>query len=134
MSTTLVRAPVPADLEAAHRQFAQWRQTRPAGARIPAPLWTTAVAVARRYGVYRTARLLHLESQKLKRLVGATSAGARRPGPTFVEWGPPTPTPSTECTLEIVGPRGGRVRLQLRGTTPPDVVERAKQAVVYKAP
>ena len=123
MPTKLLLSSVPGDLRAAHRQFEHWRQTRQAGARIPAPLWAAAVAVARRYGVYRTARLLHLESQKLKRLVGAGSPVSRgATAPTFVELVAPAPAGSGECTIEIEGPRGGRVRVQLRGATPPDLV------------
>ena len=52
MPTKLLLSPVPGDLQAAHRQFEHWRHTRQAGARIPAPLWAAAVAVARRSGVY----------------------------------------------------------------------------------
>lgn len=125
MSTKLSAFPVPSDLEMVHRQFAQWRQARQLGARIPAPLWAAAVAVARRHGVYRIARLLQLESQKLKRLVGAASPVPRRPAASpFVELIAPTPATgsSGECTIEIVGPRGGRLRVQIRGATPPDVV------------
>lgn len=123
MPTKLSLSPVPSELQVICRQFEQWRQTRAAGTRIPAPLWAAAVAAAQRHGVYRIARLLHLESQKLKRLVGVVGPSSRPPAvPTFVELVASAAPPSGECTLEIAGPRGGRLRMQLRGAVPLDVV------------
>jgi hypothetical protein len=117
---------IPSELQPVHRQFEQWRRTCQPGGRIPAPLWAAAVAAARRHGVYRTARLLHLESQKLKRLMGAARLVSRVPAaaeaPTFVELVAPGGGSSGACTIEIEGPRGGRLRVQLRGGTPPDLV------------
>jgi hypothetical protein len=94
------------------------------GARIPAPLRAAAVAVAQRHGVYRTARQLHVESRKLKRLTDAARPGARDPvsAPTFVELVAPATCCSTECAIEIEGPRGGWLRVLTRGAAPLDVV------------
>lgn len=123
MSTKLSLPTVPSELQAVHRQFERWRRRRQPGARIPAPLWASAVAVARRHGVYRTARLLHLESQKLKHLMTAANPGPRTPAaPAFVELLAPPAAGSGECTVEIEGPRGGRLRVQLRGAPVPDLV------------
>lgn len=123
MPTKRSLSPVPSELQATHRQFEQWRRTRQPGTRIPASLWASAVAVARRLGVYRTARMLHLESQKLKHLVTAASPASRVPAaPAFVELLAPPAAGSGECTIEIEGPRGGRLRVQLRGAPVPDLV------------
>lgn len=123
MTTKLSLSPVPSELQAVHRQFEQWRRTRQSGARIPATLWASAVAVARRLGVYRTARMLHLESQKLKHLVTAARPAPHEPtAPAFVELLAPSAAGSGECTIEIEGPRGGRLRVQLRGAPVPDLV------------
>jgi hypothetical protein len=123
MTTKLSLSPVPSELQAAHRQFEQWRRTRQPGAHIPAPLWAAAVAVARRLGVYRTARMLHLESQKLKHLVTAASPPSRTlAAPAFVELLAPPAAGSEECTIEIERPDGGRLRVQLRGAPVPDLV------------
>src|SRR5438876_409171 len=123
MTTKLSLSPVPSELQAVHRRFEQWRRTRQPGARIPAPLWASAVAVARRHGVYRIARMLHLESQKLKHLVIAASPASRAPAaPAFVELLAPSAGGSGECTVELEGPRGGRLRVQLRGAPVPDLV------------
>jgi|GraSoiStandDraft_27_1057306.scaffolds.fasta_scaffold83838_2 hypothetical protein len=122
MSTKVSRAPV--DLQDVHRDFEHWRRTRQAGARIPASLWSAAVAVARRYGVSRTARALHLEQRKLKHLANAeTSAPRAAAAPAFVELLAPQPaTESAECSIEVEGPRGGRLRISLRGMPVPDLV------------
>jgi hypothetical protein len=109
-----------------HRQFEQWRRGRRLGDRIPERLWAAAVAVARTQGVSRTARLLHLEEQKLKHRVAGTGPGPRpATAPAFVELLTP-PAAGGECTVEVEGPRGGRLRIQLRGAPVPDLVALAR--------
>jgi hypothetical protein len=81
------------------------------------------VAVARTHGVSRTARLLHLESRKLKHLmIGTRPEPQASAAPAFVELLAPPSAGSGECTVEVEGPRGGRLRVQLRGTPVPDLV------------
>jgi hypothetical protein len=90
---------------------------------FPDRLWASAVAVARTHGVSRTARVLHLESQKLKHLVTGASPGPQAStAPAFVELLAPAAAGSGECTVEVEGPRGGRLRVQLRGAPVPDLV------------
>lgn len=122
MSTKV--SPAPVDLQDVHRDFEQWRRTRQAGARIPASLWSAAVAMARRYGVTRTARTLHLEQRKLKHFASAVTPVPRAAAaPAFVELLAAQPaTESAECSIEVEGPRGGRVRISLRGVPVPDLV------------
>lgn len=123
MTTSLSLSTIPPEWQAVHRQFEQWRRGRQPGARIPDRLWASAVAVARRQGVYRTARMLHLEGRKLKHLVSAASPVPRAStAPAFVELLAPAATGSGECTVEVEGPRGGRLRVQLRGAPVPDLV------------
>jgi hypothetical protein len=124
MPTKLALAPRPTELQGVSRQFEAWRRERRPGTPIPAPLWAAAVALARRHGVTRTALALHLDSHKLKTLAAAGRPGDR-PGaaPTFVEVRPtPLGGAGTKCTIEIEGPRGGRLRIALRGAAPPDLV------------
>jgi len=122
MTTTL--ATVPSELPAVRRALAQWRQTRRLGARIPASLWASAVAVARREGVYRTARALHLEGRKLKQLVTGAEPTPRGTAvaPTFVEVFTPPAAGVSACTIEMEAPRGGRLRVQMQGGRLPDLV------------
>lgn len=49
--------------------LAQWRQGRVPGQPMPQALWSAAVALAARHGVYAVARSLGLEFAKLKRLL-----------------------------------------------------------------
>jgi hypothetical protein len=132
MTTSLSRSHAPAELRAVCRQFEQWRRARQPGDRIPDRLWAAAVAVARIHGVYRTARILHLEGQPLKHRVTRASPGSdASTAPAFVELlAPPSPAGS-ECTVEVEGPRGGRLRVQFRSAPMVDLV--ALSRVVWSA-
>lgn len=67
-------------IDGVRSRFEQWRQTRQGKASIPGELWSAAVAVARRKGVYRTASALHLDGGKLKRrMAGSGSAPREEP-------------------------------------------------------
>ena len=59
-------------LEEARARFEEWRNHRPGKARIPAELWSAAVEVARKEGINRTARELHVAWDDLKRRMPAT--------------------------------------------------------------
>lgn len=124
MTAHLSLAAISPELRTVHRQFEQWRRVRQSGDRIPDRLWAAAVAVARTHGVSRTARLLHLESRKLKHLMRPEPATPA--APAFVELLAPTAAGSGECTVKVEGPRGGRLRVQLRGAPVPDLVALAR--------
>jgi hypothetical protein len=76
-------------------------------ARIPAELWSAAVEVARKEGINRTARELHVAWDDLKRrMAAARQQFAKQPGsPAFVELVAPRRTSVPECTLELEGRR-----------------------------
>ena len=104
-------------IEEAKARFGEWRQNRRGKARIPAELWSAAVAVARKEGVNRTARELHVAWDDLKRRVEATGEARRQPrSPAFVELVPPRAQPLPECTIELEG-RHGRLRIQLKNAS-----------------
>src|SRR3990172_10404400 len=71
----------PLDLTRVRQHFDRWRRTRThARSPIPKALWAEAVALARRQGLYRTARALHLDYGGLKAHVEAADGrGAGRP-------------------------------------------------------
>ena len=76
-------------------------------ARIPAELWSAAAEVARKEGINRTARALHVAWDDLKRRMAATGEVPLRPGsPAFVELVAPQVESVPECTLEAEGRRG----------------------------
>src|SRR5439155_26706828 len=99
-------------------------------------LWATAVELAREHGVSPTAQALHLEYGKLKRLLEAAGgvkksrpakaprAGPRRARfaapPAFVELMTTPAAGLAECVIELEG-RRGKLRIQWKGTTAPDL-------------
>jgi hypothetical protein len=104
-------------LEEAKGRFEEWRNHRSGKARIPAELWSVAVEVARKEGVNRTARALHVAWDDLKRRMATTGEVRREPGsPAFVELVAPQTQSVPECTLEVEG-RRGKLRIRLKGAS-----------------
>ena len=95
------------------------------GVRIPGDLWDEAVGVARTDGLFRTAKALRLEHGRLKARASLVEGrqGTCDPVPeaTFVEvgFGPPD---STRTVMEFVGRDGERMRIDVTGPSPVDVV------------
>jgi hypothetical protein len=93
---------------------------------IPEALWAAAAELAREHGVFRTAKTLRLEHNKLKRMVKSAKPAVRRtPAPPpagFLELvAPLSSVPGlTECVIELEGPRG-KVRIQWKRSTAPDL-------------
>jgi hypothetical protein len=90
---------------------------------IPAPLWAADAEVAREHGLFRTAKTLRLEHNKLKRMVASAKPAVRRapaPPASFLELVAPQAVGLTECVIELQGPRG-KMRIQWKGTAAPDL-------------
>jgi hypothetical protein len=99
------------NLEEAKARFGEWRQNRRGKARIPAELWSAAVAVAQKEGLNWTARELQVAWDDLKRRMEAASA---KPAlPAFVELVTPRAPSLCECMIELEG-RRGKLRIQLK--------------------
>jgi hypothetical protein len=108
-------------LEEARGRFEEWRRNRRGKARIPAELWSAAVEVARKEGINRTAKELHVAWDDLKRRVAATGEVGRQQGlPAFVELVAPQTQSVPECTLEVEG-RQGKLRIHLKGASASDL-------------
>lgn len=101
-------AAVPVEVERVRQRIERWRQTRVPGAPIPPELWAAAADAARRHGVARTTRALGLDYKKLKSRVQAVAAVAPA---QFVELAPPVP--AAQCRIEIEGPAGARIKIEL---------------------
>ena len=109
-------------MEETRRRIARWRETRThRGAPMPAALWAAATALARQHGLYTTARALHLDYGSLKKRRDAGGAG-RGPSPTFVELPPARPPELGPCVIDLEGPRGRRLRIEVTGVTVADLV------------
>ena len=107
------KAPI-TTLDETKTRFEEWRNNRRGKARIPAELWSAAVEVARKEGINRTARELHVAWDDLKRRMPATGAVPQQTA--FVELVTPQVQSVPECTLELEG-RRGKLRIQLKGAS-----------------
>lgn len=101
-------AAVPVEVERVRQRIERWRQARVPGAPIPPALWAAAAKAAQRHGVARTTRALGLDYKKLKSRVQAVAAVAPA---RFVELAPPAP--AAPCRIEIEGPSGARIKIEL---------------------
>jgi hypothetical protein len=141
---------IPQDMRRVYQRFERWRSAHTGRLPIPERLWA-AVELAQQHGVFATAKALHLEYGKLKRLADAPVSalkgrvvkaptalrqtqvitrhrttvprGARvRPRlPAFVELLAPRPGSSGECRVELEGPRG-RMRIEFKGIATAELV------------
>ena len=109
-------------LEQIEERFKHWRETRARGEHIPAVLWAAAVGLAKQHGMYRVACVLRVDQDRLKRRLERAGAGGAAQGgkiaTRFVEL-LVSPTPAAarlcECAVELVNPRGARMRVELNG-------------------
>ena len=120
---------IPPDMQKVYRRFERWRGAHTGRLPIPERLWAAAVEMAQEHGVFTTAKALHLEYGKLKRLVKAGRRAARsvkKPGraksatPAFLELVGAPAIGLSECFIELEGPQG-KMRIQWKGTTAPDL-------------
>ena len=102
-------------MERARRGVERWRETRAAGMPMPESLWAMAAQLARRHGIYPTARVLGLEYNKLKRLSQQSNEAPKStlslPPPTFVELMAPAAEPA--CRIELEGQAGSKLKIEL---------------------
>ena len=110
----------------AAERFAEWRQTRELGTRIPETLWKLAVKVAGTHGVCRTSSMLSLDYYSLKRRLEAersspTAARHSDEPSGFVELPASTLATSSECVIELESTRGAKMRVHLKGAAIPDL-------------
>lgn len=112
---------LPAELARAAARWAQWRRTRVLGTRIPESLWKSALELAARHGVSRTAIALRVDYYALKKRLNAQTPPRRaeRTGaaaPAFVELTPPSLATAGGCVIEFEKPSGAKMRVELPGS------------------
>ena len=110
----------PQDLLRMRERLDEWRGSHARGMAFPEALWLAAGRGARRRGVFRTARALGLEYNKLKRASGAGIARvreAKRPPAVkpmkFIEVTGVLPGSPSGCRLSLQGPEGERLQLEM---------------------
>jgi len=113
---------IPAGMRRVCQRFERWRRGHRARLPIPEDLWASAAEVARKHGVFRTAKVLRLDYGKLKRIAKTAAPGvpAAVPPPAFLELVASPAVAVSECLIELEGPRG-KMRIQWKGTTAPDL-------------
>jgi hypothetical protein len=114
------RGPLPADLLQARSRFQAWRGRRKVGERIPQPLWTLAVRLAKAHGVSRTAAALGLDYYSVQKRAEAAATPPRSDGPAFVELTSPVLV-AKQCRFEIDNGAGATMRVELVGYDAADV-------------
>lgn len=118
------------DLSALCKRVEWWREHREGlRARIPEELWDAAVGVARIEGVAATCRALRFDYSRLKDRVGLAESneqggrGERSEVAAFIELGPgQLAGAGGKTVVELVGRRGGRMRIDMSGGSSVDVV------------
>ena len=116
---------IPARLEAGRRRFERWRRMRRGQARIPEPLWTSAVRLAGVYGLCRTARALRLDYNALKKRINSTEpppSSEPEMATAFVELFPPQLAGRPECIVELEHAGGAKMWIGLTGRQSAEVV------------
>jgi hypothetical protein len=112
---------VPTSMQKIYRRFEHWRSSHRGRMAIPEALWASAAEVAREHGIFRTAKILHLEYGKLKRMAESAAPARRAAAPAaFLELVAPQAVGLTECVIELEGPRG-KMRIQWKGAAAPDL-------------
>jgi hypothetical protein len=114
------RGPLPADLLQARSRFQAWRGRRKVGERIPQPLWTLAVRLAKAHGVSRTAAVLGLDYYSVRKRAEAAATPPRSDGPAFVELTSPVLV-AKQCRFELDNGAGATMRVELVGYDAADV-------------
>jgi hypothetical protein len=119
---------LPARVEATRERFDKWRSERPSRAcPIPTDLWAAAARCARQLGYCRTAQVLGLDSGKLKRQAEALGKRPRKSVPGFVELVAPGRGALAECVVELENRAGAKLRIELRGSAIPDLIDLARR-------
>jgi hypothetical protein len=115
---------VPSDLKAVRKRFEDWRTTRSGRSRIPESLWSLAVPVAKRHGIYRVSQVLRVNYQGLKRRVTATkppSLQGESLSP-FVELDLSRSFSPTECIIELEERGGPKMTIRTQRSNSVDVI------------
>ena len=107
---------VPAGMRKIYRRLERWRKLQTGRGTIPDALWCSAGEAAREHGVSRTAQILGLQYDKLKRIAETKgTARASSEAPTrFVQLVACSENTNAGCVIEWESPRG-KVTIRLQG-------------------
>lgn len=103
-----VRGRIPAEIAQLRERVEEWRRTRPGHGPMPAELWVAAVAVARKRGLYETARGVGIDYGSLAKRVNDAPPAAETGSLAkveFVEWS------GVELLEQVAKPAGAVVEM-----------------------
>ena len=117
------------DLARMRQRLDDWRGSHKRGVAFPPKLWSAAGRVARRHGVYVTARGLGLEYNKLKGMSGVIArvpGKAKRPAKPdpmkFIELTGVLPASPSGCRLSLQNVNGQRLQLEMAPSAAAEMV------------
>jgi len=115
-------SPTPEPILQLRRQLEEFRSSQPGRVKLPESLWQAAVALARQYGIWPVAHPLRLDYMRLKERLGEVKPAHRRKAapPSFIEVVAAQPAVLEACIIEFESPRGTKMRVHCKATTPPD--------------
>ena len=122
------------DIEQVRRRFSEWRSTHAVRSRLPEELWAAAVQLVQRDGIEATARALQIDKPSLRKWAERLLPNRERAGkqprkqkakgvPAFVELLASGSRMATSCLVEVESPKGAKLRLELTGLEPRELVE-----------
>lgn len=131
------------DLEEIRVRFEEFRSGNRPRTRFPEELWRAAAEIAARRGMKITARVLHLDTNSLKTWMDKQADQAQRPAEpkrekrkytkrkaavvetpaTFLELLAPSPASAASCIVEVESPRGGKLRMELKGVATSEIAQ-----------
>lgn len=116
----------PVALERLRQRFDRWRSTHRVRSRLPEPLWRSAVRMAGRYGLNRTAKTLRLDYYVLKKHVERDGSPQiadlpKKESAAFVELTSSPFVGVCDCTLDFENAGGAKMRVQLKNSAMPDL-------------
>lgn len=125
---------VPEDLERLRQRLNEFRSTHALRSRLPESLWTAATELAKRHGMYQTARALRLDYAGLKKRVENHNPAKRSRttgAPSFMEFIAPGAKPVRDCTVEVERVHGGKLRLNLKAVATSELVNLIRAFVLH---
>jgi hypothetical protein len=111
---------IPEPILLLQQQLDQWRAAQKGRAKLPESFWQSAVDLARRFGIFRTAQPLRLDYTRLKQRLNSAVPQHKSAPPASVELVRPHPATMEECVVEFESAQGAKMRVQWRSSVPPD--------------
>ncbi|MBC8457736.1 MAG: hypothetical protein H8D67_07065 [Deltaproteobacteria bacterium] len=113
-------------LKEVQEQFETWRKTREKRTAIPDTLWEAAVSLSPRYSLYQISKALRLNYNDLKCRLETSQPIlplSSEEDHAFIDLGLKVPMLPAECSVEMEGQNGGKMRIYFKGEAGLDLLE-----------